>query len=111
MSVRKNRLYRADNSNKAPFKLVLAITAESREGNKMISKIKSSIDTAKVLVEAHQDEGIAHLLVYCKNTQTVADVMDGSFNGHTLRSSTRYEKTTKEDLHEKAKSFEATMRE
>lgn len=109
VSVRRNRLYRTEISNKAPFKLVLAITAESKEGNKILTHIKSQISSSTILLDTHQNEDIFHLLVYCDSAQTVEKVITASFNTHTLRSNTRYIKITQEELKEKAYKIENAL--
>jgi|GEM_PF-6995618 hypothetical protein len=109
VSVRKNRHYKTPDSSKASFKLVLAITAERGEGDKIISKIKAN-NISEVLLEAHQDTGIYHLLVYCNNAETVNQVIRVAFNGHTLRSNTRYEIVTSEELQKRAQDFEAVLK-
>lgn len=109
VSVRRNRLYGNAPSDKAPFKLVLAITAESKEGTSILYKIRTQIPASTLLLDIHQNDDLAHFLVYCDNAQTIEKVMEVALNGHTLRSNTRYIKITTEELKEKAYKFDEKL--
>lgn len=105
VSVRKNRLYNKISSNKSSFKLVLAITAENNEVQEIIGNIKSRVVQYDVEIVENKDKTISHLFLYCKDAETVKEILEFSINGHTLRSNTRYTTVKKTELAAKAEKL------
>lgn len=103
ISVRPNRLYHSDSSDKRGFRLVLSITADKGEGKTIVRKIESGISKADIKIVENIDNSVAHLLLYCKDAETVEKILEVSINGHKLRSNTRYVRVDKKELLEKAR--------
>ncbi|MDX1939185.1 MAG: hypothetical protein SFU99_01455 [Saprospiraceae bacterium] len=102
VSIRWNRLFEIPTSDKSIFKLVFAITTVSREASAIINRIKFNIQTSEFLYEEHRDDNISHLIIYCKNADIAENIVSSAFKGYDLRSNTRYEKITEEELKQKA---------
>ncbi len=110
VSVRRNRLYQQENTNKGEYKLVLAITLKAPQAEIFIQEIDSAFhDTVSVLLErvGQGSQDIINILLYCRDAGVVFHVIDQFLIDYNLRSNTRYEQVTPKELQIKALEMEA----